>query len=145
MKLARTCIVVSTVGRARDFYRRLLELEPRSDLPEYVEFDIGGVGLALYDVRSHDKLAPGSARAGDNRSSMIEIEVDDVDREFRRLQDLVEDWVKPPATQPWGVPFHLFSRSRREPRELLHENPASELVLGPTVGSFSGRGQARSS
>jgi catechol 2,3-dioxygenase-like lactoylglutathione lyase family enzyme len=102
MKLVRTCIMVSNVARVRDFYRRILALEPRSDLPEYVEFDIGGVGLALYDVRSHDELAPGSARAGENRSSMIEIEVDDVDREFSRLQDLVEDWVKPPTTQPWG-------------------------------------------
>jgi catechol 2,3-dioxygenase-like lactoylglutathione lyase family enzyme len=102
MKLVRTCIRVSNVGRAREFYRRMLELEPRSDLLEYAEFDIGGVGLARYDVRSHDELAPGSARAGDNRSSMIEIEVDDVDREVGRLQDLVDDWVKPPTTQPWG-------------------------------------------
>jgi catechol 2,3-dioxygenase-like lactoylglutathione lyase family enzyme len=102
MRLARTCLIVSDVAALRDFYREVLKLTPAPDLPEYAEFDIGGGGLALYDVRYHNKLAPGSAKAGQNRSSVIEVEVPDVDAEYRRLRRRVKDWVKPPTTQPWG-------------------------------------------
>ena len=102
MKLVRTCLLVSDVRGLRDFYRTVLEVAPQPDLPEYVEFDIGGAGLALCDVRYHNQLAPGSAKAGQNRCSMIEVEVDDVDREYARLRRTVRQWVKPPTTQPWG-------------------------------------------
>ena len=94
--------MVSNVAEGRDFYRKLLELKPQPDFPEYVEFDIGGGRLALFDVKSHEKLAPRSAKAGQNRCSMIEIQVDDVDREYERLRKWVKNWVKPPTTQPWG-------------------------------------------
>jgi catechol 2,3-dioxygenase-like lactoylglutathione lyase family enzyme len=103
MKLVRTCIMVSDVATVRDFYERVLEIVPSPSFPEYVEFDIGGTGLALFDVKSHEQLAPGSVQAGQNRCSMIEIEVEDVDREFERLGKFVKEWVKPPTTQPWGT------------------------------------------
>lgn len=103
MKLVRTCLMVEDVRTVRDFYRRIAGLDPNPDFPEYVEFDIGGGGLALYDIKSHEQLAPGSAQAAQNHSSMIEIEVEDVDREFDRLRGFVQDWVKPPTTQPWGT------------------------------------------
>ena len=64
-------------------HRGILKLEPGPSFPEYVEFDIGGGGLALFDARGQEELAPGSAKAGQNRCSMIEIEVDDVDRDTR--------------------------------------------------------------
>jgi uncharacterized glyoxalase superfamily protein PhnB len=102
MKLVRTCVIAADVASLRDFYAGILELKPDPDFPEYAEFDIGGGGLALFDVKYHDKVAPGSAAAGENRCSMIEIEVEDVDREYRRLKRRVKDWVKPPTTQPWG-------------------------------------------
>jgi catechol 2,3-dioxygenase-like lactoylglutathione lyase family enzyme len=102
MKLVRTCLLVSDVRALRDFYRKVLKLTPEPDLPEYAEFDVGGGGLALYDVRYHNRLAPGSAKAGQNRSAMIEVEVEDVDAEYARLRRAVQQWVKPPTTQPWG-------------------------------------------
>jgi catechol 2,3-dioxygenase-like lactoylglutathione lyase family enzyme len=102
MRLVRTCLIVADVRAMREFYRRVLGAEPNPDFPEYVEFDVGGGAIALYDARGHDQLAPGSAEAGRNRSSMVEIEVDDVDREYARLDPIVRDWVKPPTTQPWG-------------------------------------------
>lgn len=103
MRLVRTCVMVSNVAALRDFYQEVLRVKPNTDFPEYAEFDIGGGGLALFDVKLHEKLAPGSAKAGQNKCSMLEIQVDDVDREYSRLRDRVKDWVKPPTTQPWGT------------------------------------------
>jgi len=102
MKLIRTCILVSDVSRARDFYRKVFRIEPGTDFPEYAEFDVGGGALALFDVESHLAMAPGSAVAGENRCSMIEVEVEDVDKEYERLKRLRVRWVKPLTTQPWG-------------------------------------------
>jgi catechol 2,3-dioxygenase-like lactoylglutathione lyase family enzyme len=115
MKLVRTCLMVSDVRKARDFYERVLGVSPEPDFPEYVEFDVGGAGLALFDVRMHEKLAPGSAEAGKNRCSMVEIEVEDVDREYKRLGKVVRKWVKPPTSQPWGTRSIYF----RDPEENL--------------------------
>jgi catechol 2,3-dioxygenase-like lactoylglutathione lyase family enzyme len=95
--------MVSDLRTVRDFYRRIFGVDPVPDFPEYVEFDIGGGGIALFDIRSHEKVAPGSAVAGQNHCSMIEIEVDDVDSEYQRLREFVTQWVKPPTTQPWGT------------------------------------------
>ncbi len=111
-----TCTIVSDVAAARDFYRGILKLEPDPSFPEYVEFDIGGGGLALFDARGQEELAPGSAKAGQNRCSMIEIEVDDVDREYERLGEMVKEWVKPPTTQPW------------ESRSIYFRDPEGNLV-----------------
>lgn len=33
---------------------------------------------------------------------ILDIRVDDVDREHERLRSLVTDWVLPPTDQPWG-------------------------------------------
>jgi catechol 2,3-dioxygenase-like lactoylglutathione lyase family enzyme len=102
VKLVRTCLIVSDVAKVREFYRAVFQVDPVSDFPEYAEFDLAGGGLALFNLRGQEALAPGSAEPGKNRCSMIEVEVDDVDREFERLGPLVTDWVKPPTTQSWG-------------------------------------------
>ncbi len=38
----------------------------------------------------------------DRPSVIIEWQVDDVDVEFARLDEVVEDWVQTPTTMPWG-------------------------------------------
>jgi predicted enzyme related to lactoylglutathione lyase len=46
--------------------------------------------------------------AADNRSSILEFEVADVDAERARLGDHVTGWVQEPTTQPWGNRSMLF-------------------------------------
>src|SRR5215217_8660918 len=58
--------------------------------------------LSLFSTAGMEKMAPGSmAQAGVGRYT-LEIEVDDVDAEFDRLNKLGWVVVKPPTTQPWG-------------------------------------------
>ena len=102
MKLTHTCIVTDDVTRLTASYRDVLQTQPQAFSDDYVEFQTEGGILSIFSRMSQDRLAPGSARAGANRSVMLEFMVDDVDREYARLQTLVVEWVKPPTTQPWG-------------------------------------------
>lgn len=103
MKLVRTCIIVEDVAKCRDFYKGILEIEPVIDMPSYVEFETVAGGLALFDAKEQEKLAPGTAKAGSNLCSMLEFEVEDLDNQYKRIKPLVVDWVKLPTTQQWGT------------------------------------------
>jgi predicted enzyme related to lactoylglutathione lyase len=39
---------------------------------------------------------------------IIELLVDDVDKEFERLKTIVSEWVQEPTTMPWGNRSLLF-------------------------------------
>ena len=70
---------------------------------DYMEFSTDGAVLSLYAVKAMEELAPGAVREGGTGGAMImEFRVEDVDREYRRLQAHDIAWVKPPTTQPWG-------------------------------------------
>ena len=51
-----------------------------------------------------------------NRSAIIEFLVEDVDKEFVRLQEYVADFLQDPTTMPWGN------------RSLLFQDPDGNLV-----------------
>jgi catechol 2,3-dioxygenase-like lactoylglutathione lyase family enzyme len=70
---------------------------------DYAEFRTGVGVLAIFSADAQEKYIPGSAEAGDNKSSILEFKVANVDQEYARLQPLVTAWVKKPTTQPWGT------------------------------------------
>ena len=69
----------------------------------YAEFRTSVGVLAIFDAQAQEKYIPGSAVAQANRSAILEFKVPDVDGEYARLQGIVQTWVKPPTTQPWGT------------------------------------------
>jgi catechol 2,3-dioxygenase-like lactoylglutathione lyase family enzyme len=101
--LMNTCLITSDIKRLSDFYARILLIEPRRSGDDYVEFHTTTAVLALFSAPAQEQYIPGSAIPGQNRSSILEFRVVDVDREFKRLQDVVTQWVKGPSTQPWGT------------------------------------------
>jgi uncharacterized glyoxalase superfamily protein PhnB len=58
----------------------------------------------------------GSARSADNHSCIIEFRVDDVDKEYGRLQCAIHEFVQKPTTMPWGN------------RSLLLRDPDGNLI-----------------
>ena len=102
MKLTHTCIVTENVKRLLQFYRDVLQVQPQVFGEDYVEFVTEGGTLSLFSIQGQQRLAPGSTLPASNRSMMLEFQVDDVDKEFARLQPMSLEWVKPPTTQPWG-------------------------------------------
>jgi catechol 2,3-dioxygenase-like lactoylglutathione lyase family enzyme len=59
--------------------------------------------LAIFDADAQEKYIPGSAPPAQNRSSILEFNVANVDQEYARLQGIVQTWVKPPTTQSYGT------------------------------------------
>ena len=100
--LVNTCLITNNVKELVRFYASVLERSAQMSGEDYAEFhtDIGV--LAIFSAQAQDRYIPGSATAGHNMSVILEFRVADVDREYRRLQDVVKVWVKPPTTQPWG-------------------------------------------
>lgn len=102
MKFTHGCIVTDNVKRLLSFYRDILQIEPQTYGEDYVEFTTKGAILSLYSLAGQERLAPGSIKPASNHSAMFEFQVDDVDEEYKRLQEMEIEWVKPPTTQPWG-------------------------------------------
>ena len=101
--LINTCLITNDVKALTAFYSQVLQIEPRQSGDDYVEFPTKVGTLALFAATAQEKYIPGSAPAGQNRSSIVEFRVGNVDKEYARLRPLVKLWVKGPTTQPWGT------------------------------------------
>src|SRR5579864_6816091 len=101
--LIHTCLITNNVSRLTDFYEQVLEIQPHKTGEDYVEFRTSTAVLALFSASAQEKYIPGSATGGQNHSVILEFRVDDVDRQYARLHDVVKQWVKGPTTQPWGT------------------------------------------
>jgi uncharacterized glyoxalase superfamily protein PhnB len=80
-----------------------------TNLGSYIQFKTEGTAiLAIWDIEEQNAKVPGSAEVRQNKSSILEFQVDDVDREFQRLTEYSVQWVKEPTTQPWGTRSAYF-------------------------------------
>lgn len=101
--LANTCLISDNVKRLVGFYEPVLMLKAKWSGDNYAEFSTGATTLAIFSASAQEKYIPGSAQPAKNRSAILEFKVMDPDWEYKRLQPLVKNWVKPPTTQPWGT------------------------------------------
>ena len=107
MKLASTRIVTQDVPALARFYESITGVAPIGN-EDFVEIRTSGSVLAICSQRSVEKDNASAAVAGENRSMILEFEVEDVDAEQTRLMPLVGEWVLEPTTQPWGNRSMLF-------------------------------------
>lgn len=101
MQLASVRIVTANVDRLVSFYEALLETKATRPSPDFAEFRWGAVAFAVSSDALVQRFNAGVAVPGQNRSAIIEFQVDDTDAVHARLAAGVEV-VMPPATMPWG-------------------------------------------
>jgi uncharacterized glyoxalase superfamily protein PhnB len=101
--LVNTCLITDNIRRLVAFYEPILQRKAKWSGSDYAEFGTGAGVLAIFSASAQEKYIPGSAEGAANRSVILEFRVADPDQEFRRLQNIVKTWVKPPTTQPWGT------------------------------------------
>ncbi|QCQ90622.1 VOC family protein [Rhodococcus sp. SGAir0479] len=109
-------IITGNVARLVEFYERATGARATWATEDFAELEIGGATLAIAGTRTVPLFAPGSARPADNRSVILELLVDDVDRVHRNSRDFLADVVTEPTTMPWGN------------RSLLVRDPDGHLV-----------------
>lgn len=103
MKLKNVCLLTENVRKLYSFYQKVMQVSIPLTSLEYVEIDLGGTNLSIYNVEAHNNLVDSVVDRVINTSSMIEIEVEDVDAEYERLCKMDIKWAKYPTTQPWGT------------------------------------------
>jgi catechol 2,3-dioxygenase-like lactoylglutathione lyase family enzyme len=104
VQVTHICIITPQFARQQEFYTRLLRLEPKKFTEDYVEFQLPGAVVSLYEEASFAQLAPEAVPKPGTGGVMLELQVANVDREFERLHSLglKLDIVLPPTTFPWG-------------------------------------------
>ena len=115
MRLASIRIVTRDVPALASFYEGVTGVASAGD-EDFVEVRTSGSVLAICSERSVVKDNASAAVPGENRSLILEFEVEDVDVERTRLRPLVAEWVLEPTTQPWGN------------RSMLFRDPDSNLI-----------------
>jgi catechol 2,3-dioxygenase-like lactoylglutathione lyase family enzyme len=95
-------VITDDVTRLVGFYEEVTGVAAAWSTPEFAELAVGGATLAIASTRTVPLFAPGAARAGDNRSMLVEFLVDDVDALHARLRGVLPDIVTEPTTMPWG-------------------------------------------
>ena len=107
MKLVSTRLVTRDVSALVLFYSTVTRIVPIG-IEDYAEFETATGILAISSKRGVDIFNAGAADAAANRSVIIEFEVDDVDHERSRLDQIVGEFVMEPTNQPWGTRSMLF-------------------------------------
>jgi catechol 2,3-dioxygenase-like lactoylglutathione lyase family enzyme len=101
--LAHTCLITGDVERLVNFYENILRIKAKRSGADYAEFTTGASVLAIFSFAAQEKYIPGSSQAAANHSLVLEFQVANADQEYRRLRSIVQTWVKPPTSQPWGT------------------------------------------
>jgi catechol 2,3-dioxygenase-like lactoylglutathione lyase family enzyme len=104
VKVTHICLITPQFTKMQEFYRRLLHLEPKQFQQDYVEFQTPGAIVSLYEEASFAQIAPAAVPKPGTGGMMLELQVADVDQEFRRLHTLGfhTKILLPPTTFPWG-------------------------------------------
>jgi predicted enzyme related to lactoylglutathione lyase len=101
MKLALTTIITQDLERMCDFYQQILQIAPEIYRDNYVMFTTETATLALWRQSEAEQYGLATMRGAANSSMLIEFEVDHVDAEYRRLQNMPIEWVQELSTFPW--------------------------------------------
>jgi catechol 2,3-dioxygenase-like lactoylglutathione lyase family enzyme len=105
VRLAYACVLTRDVEHLAAFYREVFQAEAQWT-GQYAEFPTGAGIFSLWSVDAYAEIAgAGALPTTGNGGIMLEFEVQDVDAEFRRLQELADlriEFIIPPTTMAWG-------------------------------------------
>ena len=116
MQLTATRIITDDVDALVAFYEKVTGVAAVRLHPLFAELRTDSGTLAIASSATVRLLGENAARAGANRSVIVDFLVDDVDAVYLALQDVVDVFVNTPTTMPWGN------------RSLLFRDPDGNLV-----------------
>lgn len=110
MNLLSIRIITADMERLVAFYKQITELQIVQYTPDFAELKTPTTTLAIGSTKTLQFFGGQDvAQPAQNRTVIIEFKVDDVDKEFQRLSDyLQENIVQKPTMMPWGNKSFLF-------------------------------------
>lgn len=101
-------VITDDIKRLVGFYEDVTGLSATWYTEDFAELATRSCTLAIGSTRTMALFGAGAARPADNHSAIIEFRVDDVDKEYDKLEKRVGDFVQKPTTMPWGNRSVLF-------------------------------------
>ena len=138
MQFASVRIITDDLEPMISFYELVTGVPAERPAPIFAELVLPGATLAIGHSDTVPLFGVGAAHAADNRTVIVEFQVDDLDAEYARLESLVETWVQKPTTLPWGNRSMLF----RDPDGNLVN--LYQPVTDEAIARFAGRASAPS-
>lgn len=110
MNLLSIRIITADMERLVAFYEQITELQIVQYTTDFAELKTPTTTLAIGSTKTLQFFGGQDvAQPAQNRTVIIEFKVDDVDKEFQRLSDyLQENIVQKPTMMPWGNKSFLF-------------------------------------
>ena len=107
MRFTGICLITKNVPALAGFYSRVLKVDSEGD-DAHAELNPAGAQIAIFSAAGMEGLAPRSMQGTGHGSFTIGIEVEDVDVEYERIKSMGVEFVKLPATHPWGARSFWF-------------------------------------
>jgi predicted enzyme related to lactoylglutathione lyase len=108
MQFASIRIITEDLDRLVRFYETVTGIAAVRPAPVFAELRTETAALAIATPDTVAMLGAHAPRPGTSGPIIIEFSVEDVDQEFERLRDGLEDIVLEPTTMPWGNRSTLF-------------------------------------
>ncbi|WP_130734655.1 VOC family protein [Flavobacterium sp. J27] len=101
-------IITADMKRLVSFFEEITATKANWATEDFAEVKLKSFTLAIGSLRTLAFFGEGVAQAATNKSLIIEFLVDNVDKEFERIQQLTTEIVQQPTTMPWGNRSLLF-------------------------------------
>ncbi|HEX2914507.1 MAG TPA: VOC family protein [Chloroflexia bacterium] len=109
-------VITGDVKRLVNFYEQVTGLSSKWYTEDFAELASPSSILAIASMRTVGLFGANAASPAQNHSVIIEFLVNDVDQEYEKLKNTINEFVMEPKTMPWGN------------RSLLFRDPDGNLV-----------------
>jgi catechol 2,3-dioxygenase-like lactoylglutathione lyase family enzyme len=110
MNLISIRIITDNIDNLVKFYEQITGISAIQYTPDFAELKTPTATIAIGSTKTLQFFGGENiARSGENHTAIIEFLVDDVEKEFDRLKDVLLPYlVQKPTTMPWGNKSLLF-------------------------------------
>lgn len=122
MDFADVRVITDDLDRIVGFYEQVTGVSAVWPAPVFASLRLPSANIDFGHAQTA-QLFKDAAHPADNQTVIIDLLVDDVDKEYERLKTIVSDWVLEPTMMPWGN------------RSIVFRDPDGNLVNLFTPGS----------
>ena len=95
MEIGEVCLLTNDVPGLASFYKRLIGVENNSEDETHQFIIAEETALTIYN--------DGTAKNKQNQNICLAFTVDDIEKEYKKVQALGAEIIEPPTQRPWGA------------------------------------------
>ena len=95
MMIGEVFLLTNDVRKLADFYKKLLEIDNNSDDETHQYIISEGTTLTVYN--------DGTDKNTQNQNICLAFTIENIEKEYRKVQDFGARIIEPPTKRPWGA------------------------------------------